>query len=167
MTEPDKAHLVMPLLRLAPPRPTAPVVREPVRESRAVPRLLHLDDAADVGLAAWAARVREAVEPCLLIDAQQRVVAMSASCGELLHRDADRTAGALLLDLLTPVDFSAAALALSDAELQVPPIRALRSGGLARGLVRLRNEGGTLSTYDVVGVPLGDGAGALAFLLEV
>jgi hypothetical protein len=48
----------------------------------------------------------------------------------------------------------------------MPPLRALATGGLARGLLRLRSAAG-LVTYDVVAVPLADQSGALAFFLAV
>jgi hypothetical protein len=48
----------------------------------------------------------------------------------------------------------------------MPPLRALATGGLARGLLRLRSAAG-LVTYDVVAVPLAGQAGALAFFLAV
>lgn len=129
-------------------------------------RTLHLDDKPDAGLPTWAARVRTAAEPCLLLDAEGRVAAMSAACAKLLALDPTAVVGSLLLDLVVMVDFTAAGLPIADAELQAPPLRALLGGGLARGLVRLR-RGDRLTTLDVVGVPLVDGAGALGFLSQV
>lgn len=149
---PDRGpQLVIPLLRLGQP-PTL------------VPRLLHLDP--HEGLAGWTLRVREAPEACLLLDDQARVVAMSPRCGELLGLDPLTAVGSLLADLLPLVDFSASGLPLPDAERHSPPLRALTSGALSRGLVRLRRRD-ALHTYDVVGVPLSDGAGAIAFLTAV
>lgn len=132
-----------------------------------MPRLLDLNDPTDAGFALWAARVREAAESCLLVDEQGRVAAMSIGCGVMLNIDPVETVGALLLDLIVMVDFSATGLPLPDPELQAPPLRALKSGGLARGLVRIRRRTGTLTTYDVVGVPLAGGLGALGFLTAV
>jgi PAS domain-containing protein len=152
-------QLLMPLRRLAPvEQPTGP---------HAVPRLLHLDLPVDDGLAAWAARVREAAEASLLIDDQARVVAMSAGCGALLGLDPSEAVGALLLDLILLVDFSATGIQLVEPELHAPPLRALKSGGMARALMRVRQQGVLLRTYDVVAVPLAGQAGAMAFLTEV
>ncbi|MGZ6825372.1 MAG: hypothetical protein ACXVGH_01160, partial [Mycobacteriales bacterium] len=70
---PDQgARLVMPLLRLAGEHPAA----APAPPPAPVRRTLHLD-AVSEGLVAWAARVREAEEACLLLDDQGRVAAMS------------------------------------------------------------------------------------------
>ena len=155
-------QLVMPLLRLA---PTGPDVTGRIDGSPA-PRTLHLDDKPDAGLLAWVARVRTAAEPCLLLDADGRVAALSPACGSLLMLDTTAVVGVLLLDLVVMVDFTAAAQPIADADLQAPPLRALLGGGLARGLVRLR-RGDQLTTFDVVGVPLADGAGALGFVSQV
>jgi hypothetical protein len=149
------AQLLMPLL---------PLVSEPP-PVRSVARLLDLDDPVGA-LVAWTARVREASEACLLVDDQRRVAAMSPACGALLALQPSATVGALLLDLVAVVDFSAGAVPLADPHQQVPPLRALGSGSLARALVRLR-QGDLLRTYDVVGVPLTGGAGALAFFTEL
>lgn len=176
MSEPvlQGPSLVLPLMRLAPPPSEAPTepaaataATSPAPVPRVVPRLLHLDDPTDAGLAAWAGRVRESAESCLLVDEDGRVVAMSRGCGGLLGADPARSAGSLLLDLLHLVDFSATALPLADPSHQVPPLRVLRSGGLARALVRVRRAEGVLSTYDVVAVSLAGRAGALAFFVEV
>lgn len=138
--------LVLPLRRLEPP-PLA--------------RTLHLDPPA--ALEAWTARVREADEACLLVDAAGRVAAMSDSCSAALGFAKGATTGALLLDLVTMVDFTTAGVPVEDPEVQAPPLRALSSGRLTRGLVRLR-AGATTRTYDVVGVPLAGGVGALGFV---
>ncbi len=141
--------MVMPLRRLAP-----------------VPRLAEPAEQVDDGLVAWAAHVREADEACLLVDGRSQVVAMSAYCGVMLDLDPAATVGAPLLDVMVLVDFSATGVPISDAAPYAPPLRALASGGMARGLVRLRRRD-RLRTYDVVGVPLAGGAGALAFLNEI
>lgn len=153
----EGAKLVMPLRRLAAPQ----------QAPRLVPRLLQLDEPDDAGLAGWVARVREALETCLVVDGDGRVAAMSAACGRLLDVDPVRSTGVRLLDLCVLVDFTEGAVPLDDPEQAAPPLRALRTGRHARGLVRLRDHAGGLSTYDVVGVPLAGGVGAVGFLSEV
>lgn len=158
------SQLVMPLLRLAPADRGHRRVDEAIRHA---PRLLHLDGPANSGFTSWVGRVREAAEDCLLVDAAGRVAAMSIGCGLMLNVDPAGTVGVLLLDLVVMVDFSAMGVPIQDPELQAPPLRVLKSGGMARGLVRLRRPSGVLMTYDVVAVPLAGRVGALAFLTEV
>ena len=137
---------------------------EPHPEPARVARTLHLDGAPL--LDAWALRVREAAEAMLLVDATGRVVALSVAAGRLLLLDPAASAGARLLDLVQVVDFTAAAVPVPDPEVQLPPLRAIVTGRLNRGLVRLRS-GHVLRSYDVVGVPLSEAAGAIAFLAGV
>jgi hypothetical protein len=73
--------------------------------------------------------------------------------------------GALLL-----IDFSAAAGALADSEVgKIPPLLALSSGHLARGLIRLRCGSGAC-TLDAVATPIGAPervVGSLSFFSRV
>jgi hypothetical protein len=147
------ASLVFPLLRLEGETEPAP---EPTQEP--VARTLDLDGSAD--LTAWVTRVREAPETCLVLDAEGRIAGLSASGAALLGLDPVRSVGALLLAVIELADGS-------DPEPLPPPLRTLATGRLTRGLVRLRNSGAKLTTYDVVGVPLAAGTGALAFFSQV
>jgi hypothetical protein len=142
--------LVLPLRKLEPEPEPAPVART-----------LHLDPTPL--LDDWATRVREAAEAMLLLDASGRLVAVSTSAGELLGLDTATASGAMLLDLVEVVDFTAAAVPVPDPDIQLAPLRALVTGRLHRGLVRLRTSFG-LRSYDVVGIPLADSAGAVAFV---
>jgi hypothetical protein len=126
-----------------------------------------VDSRAAACLASWAIQVRDAVEPSLVLDADGRVAAMSAGAGVLLGVDVSSCAGARLLDLVVLCDFTETGVPLVDPEMSAPPLRALRSGRMSRGLMRLRLPRGTMPTYDVVGVPLAHGAGVVAFLTEV
>ncbi|MCW2601349.1 MAG: fold-4 domain protein [Frankiales bacterium] len=155
--------LVMPLLRLL---LSEQALSEEELLPRPIPRLLRLDVPVDAGLADWAVRTRAADEAALLVDEQGRVMAMSTGCGTLLGLDPLASVGALLLDLVVLVDFSATGVPLVEPELQTPPLRSLKSGTMARGLVRLQRADGH-RTYDVVGIPLAGRVGALAFLTEV
>lgn len=167
----------------SPPEPAEVLAAEPEIEARPtearpnearpnearpiVSRLLHLDARPDSGLARWVDQVRGSDEACLAVDAAGRVVAMSPSCGALLELQPDGSVGALLLDLVYLVDFTQTGLPLVDAERSTPPLRALRSERLARGLVRLRLPMAGPATFDVVGVPLAAGVGALGFFTRV
>ena len=145
---------MLPLRRLEP----GPGTSAPGPRAGAVARTLHLDGTPL--LEAWANRVREAAEVMLLVDASGRLVALSDSCGVLLGLDPTSSSGAMLLDLVEVVDFTAAGVPVPDPDVQLPPLRAIVTGRLNRGLVRLRT-GVVLRTYDVVGIPLSDAAGAV------
>ncbi len=150
MTEPTAERpptLLLPLMHLQP------------RQAR--------DDVLEGGIAAWAQRVTEAQEACLVLNERGRVVAMSTGCGMSLNLDPTACLGRPLLELVTLVDFSQTGVPVDDPDAQLPPLKALRSGNLARGLVRLRLAPGVLTTYDVVGIPLAGGQGVLGFFSEV
>lgn len=125
------------------------------------------DDQLRGGVAAWAERVTEAQETALLLNERGRVVAISTGAALALNLDAAACLGKPLLDLVVLVDFSATGVPIEDPDVQLPPLKALRSRTMARGLIRLRLGRGVLVTYDCVGVPLAGGDGALAFFAEV
>jgi hypothetical protein len=125
------------------------------------------DDVLTGGIASWAERVTEAQETALLLNERGRVVAISTGAALALNLDVTTCLGKALLDLVVVVDFSATGVPVDDPDVQLPPLKALRSQTMARGLVRLRLGRGVLTTYDCVGVPLAGGAGALAFFAEV
>jgi PAS domain-containing protein len=170
MTLPKGSRLIMPLRRLdapvampsgtpspAPPSPaTAPVLQ----------RKLDLDAHGVGPIGVWHSAVQASDEACLLLDRDARVVAASEAVGAVLGTTAGSAVGARFVDLVTAVDFTSGAAPDLELERSVPPLRALATGGLARGLLRLRSSAG-LVTYDVVAVPLSGQSGALAFFLAV
>jgi hypothetical protein len=120
----------------------------------------------------WAAAVADAAESCLVIDAQAVIIALSESCRALLGLDRSAIGHSLHDGVLQLLDFSSAASALADGELnKIPPLLALSSGRLARGLLRVACEnGGAACTLDAIATPLVDGgstAGSLTFFSEV
>ena len=143
----EERSLFLPLLQLQ-PRPAA-------------------DDVLVGGIASWAQRITEAQETALLLNDRGRVVAISTGAALALDLDVTTCLGRPLLELVVVVDFSETGVPIEDPDVQLPPLKALRSQTMARGLVRLRLKGGVLVTYDCVGVPLAGGAGALAFFAEV
>ncbi|GAC1439441.1 MAG: hypothetical protein NVSMB55_00900 [Mycobacteriales bacterium] len=153
MTTARGSRLVLPLRKLEPP--AAPVSRT-----------LDLDAHGSGPIGLWHAAVTASAEPCLLLDREARVVAASAAVGAVLGTSAASAAGARFVDLVTAVDFTSGAAPDAELDRSVPPLRALATGGLARGLLRLRSAAG-LVTYDVVAVPLTGQCGALAFFLAV
>lgn len=130
--------------------------------------------AAGSSLDRWAAAVVEADEPCLVIDARTAIVAASASGAELIGISDQRAApGRLLRDaVVSLVDFTAAQAQLDRAEAdKIPPLLALSSGLMARGLIRLVcPETNHATTLDAISTPLLDrGAvvGSLTFFSKV
>jgi PAS domain-containing protein len=149
------ARLILPLRRLDPS--TTPSVPR---------RKLDLDAHGAGPISVWHAAVQGSGEACLLLDRDARIVAASAAVGVLLGTSAADAVGARFVDVVTAVDFTSGAAPDAEIERSMPPLRALATGGLARGLLRLRSAAG-LVTYDVVAVPLADHSGALAFFLAV
>ncbi len=121
----------------------------------------------------WSLAARDAPEPCLVIDASASVAAVSQAACDLLGFPApEHVIGCFLHtgDLLALVDFTPASAALSEADLEkIPPVLALRTGRLARGLMRVRS-GDEVITMDAVATPLwhrGRVAGSLTFFSPV
>ncbi|MEV1333446.1 hypothetical protein AB0J20_28170 [Micromonospora costi] len=123
----------------------------------------------------WSATVSDADEPCLLIDADTNVVAISAAgCDLLCLGEPDAVIGLPLLDGgLRLLDFTANRAELTEQEIdKIPPLLALSSGRLARGLLRVQaaTEGAPVATVDAVSTPVAtDGvvAGSLTFFSAV
>ena len=126
----------------------------------------------------WSSAVAEANEPCLVLDADAVIVAASASCAELLGLgqpggDPAAAHGRKLRDAVYPmVDFTAARAELDENETHmIPPLLALSSGRMARGLIRVAcPETGYVSTLDAIATPLVDGpdiVGSLTFFARV
>jgi hypothetical protein len=120
----------------------------------------------------WALAVGAAVEPCLVVESTGKVVAASPGCGALFSiADVAGLGGLRLVDeVLDLRDFSASSAKLPDREIdKVPPLMAITSKGLARGLLRVKVEGET-KTVDAISVPLGDRnaiTGSLTFFAQV
>lgn len=122
----------------------------------------------------WSATVSQADEPCLLIDLHTTIAAISVSCCALLGLGAPAdVVGQLLGSELRLLDFTAARGELTEQEVdKIPPLLALSSGRLARGLLRLQ-FGSTRTndaTVDAIATPLlvdGAVAGSLTFFSEV
>ncbi|MBB5110634.1 hypothetical protein ACWIF8_07315 [Micromonospora chalcea] len=122
----------------------------------------------------WSGMVSRAAEPCLLIDAGTTVVAISSSgCALLCLGAPEDVIGLPLLEGgLRLVDFTASPSELTEQETdKIPPLLALHSGRLARGLLRVQGPGSDAGrTVDAISTPvLTDGvvAGSLTFLSAV
>jgi hypothetical protein len=124
----------------------------------------------DIVLDRWAAAVVDAAEPSLIINASEIIVAMSAPVEEMLGIQGQVVIGRGLLDgVLQLLDFGDGG-ALTDVEIgKIPPLLALTSGRLARGLLRVQC-GEEACTLDAIATPLlCDGAtvGSLTFFSRV
>jgi hypothetical protein len=118
----------------------------------------------------WADAIVRAADPCLILDTDAVVIAISAALRELLDLHADVSGRDLLDGVLQPLDFADGGL-LDDAEIgKIPPLLALTSRRLARGLLRVRCADGPC-TLDAIATPLTDGneaiAGSLTFFSRV
>jgi PAS domain-containing protein len=108
----------------------------------------------------WAATVWQAVEPCLVIDVAFRIVAVSPSASELLGlgKGLDAVGQPLLggEGSLRLIDFTAGGGELAEIEAEkIPPLLAIRSQRLARGLIRVQPMTGDQHlTVDAIATPL-------------
>ncbi|HCT75018.1 MAG TPA: hypothetical protein DGT23_00185 [Micromonosporaceae bacterium] len=121
----------------------------------------------------WAAPIAAAEESCLVIDAEGIIVAASRPFARMfcLSQPSELTGRHVLdAEVLLLIDFTAAGNALGESERdQIPPLLALSSARLARGLMRVRN-GEDSRTLDAVATPLRQGGqvvGSLSFFAVV
>jgi hypothetical protein len=122
----------------------------------------------------WSVTVSRAAEPCLLIDSDTNVVAVSSSgCRLLCLGTPEEVVGLPLLDGgLRLLDFTAYRGELTEQDTdKIPPLLALHSGRLARGLLRIQASAGAPdATVDAISTPVlteGTVAGSLTFFSEV
>ena len=124
----------------------------------------------ECSLVLWAPAVSDAAEPCLAIDDKAVIVALSGAAQDLLGLDRSAVGRSLLDGVLRLLDFSSAANPLEESELgKIPPLLALSSGRLARGLLRVSCTAGAC-TLDAIAAPLFDGGtacGSLTFFSEI
>ncbi|MDQ0367675.1 PAS domain-containing protein [Catenuloplanes indicus] len=126
------------------------------------------------GMAGWAAVAASATEHCLVIDTDLAIVAASPSCCALLGMgDPLEVVGRPLLDVLRLIDFTANRNALTESDIdKIPPLLAVTSGRLARGLMRVDGaaEPGTDETVDGIATPLFEDkavSGSLTFFAQI
>ncbi|WP_229067374.1 PAS domain-containing protein [Actinoplanes sp. DH11] len=121
----------------------------------------------------WSATVAIADEPCLVIDTNGLILAVSPSGSELLGLGKPAEAlGRRLGEAIQLIDFTAGAGPLEEPEAEkIPPLLAVRSERLARGLMRVAPVAGESPlTVDAVATPLLTGdrvGGSLTFLSPV
>jgi len=120
-------------------------------------------------LGRWATAVGAAEEPSFVIDEGRFVVAMSESCCDALGLDF-APIGEALDEVLPLLDFGPGGGPLTEGEVEkIPPLLALTSGRLARGLLRVECDDEAL-TFDAIATPVVEGGrvvGSLTFLSAV
>lgn len=117
----------------------------------------------------WAMAVTGAREPCLLLDAEAVIVAISEPVTRLLRVTGPVLGRDVLAAVLHLVDFADGQALTEDEVTKIPPILAITSGRLARGLLRVGSSD-TVVTLDAIATPLLDGetvAGSLTFFSPV
>lgn len=140
-------------------------------DTAAVPRARRHDPVAS--LQRWASAAADTEEACLVLDSYTAVVAASHSCAVLLgFADPDAVRGNRLRDTMPPLlDFTAGQTRLEESEAdRIPPLLAIASGLMARGLIRLPADYGGTVTLDAIATPLRDDntvAGSLTFFARV
>jgi hypothetical protein len=126
------------------------------------------------GIDRWTSTVAAASEPCMVIDFTFTILAISDSCSLLLGLgdSIDVVGEPLLGGSLRLIDFTAARSELSDPEVEkIPPLLALTTQRLARGLMRVQPGPGDADiTVDAIATPLwvnGQVAASLTFFSRV
>lgn len=116
----------------------------------------------------WEAPVQASADACLLLDASGAIFATSPSCRAMLGLPdgIDEHRRGLVDGAVRLISFSAGGGVLPrwDAE-RIPPLQALNTGALARGLLRVSSSG-VPRTLDAISTPLHGGteiAGSLTF----
>jgi len=116
----------------------------------------------------WKSTVAMAAEPALVVDPAGIILAVSPAATRLLGlpRPAESVGQPLLGGTIRLIDFTAGGGDLDEPELErIPPLLAIRSGRLARGLMRVQTvEGEAHLTVDAIATPLTDGPDVVASL---
>lgn len=121
----------------------------------------------------WTSTVAAAAEPCLVIDTATTILALSVSCCELFGLGKPlEVIGQPLGTALRLIDFTAGAAELDETDVEkIPPLLAIRSERLARGLLRVvPGPGEAPLTIDAITTPLLHNdrvAGSLTFFSSV
>jgi PAS domain-containing protein len=128
---------------------------------------------SDSSVDRWAMAAADAGEPCLVLDVHTTIVAASPSCARMIGLgEPAAVVGRRLREAIGPlVDFTAARSRLQEPEVdRIPPLLAVSSGLLARGLIRVESHPGRTTTLDAISTPLRDGptvVGSLTFFARV
>ena len=105
----------------------------------------------------WTSTVMAAAEPCLIINTEGAIAALSPACSDLLGLGKPLEAiGQQLTAAISLIDFTAGGGDLTEQEIEkIPPLLALTSERLARGLMRVLPTGEESHlTVDAIATPL-------------
>jgi PAS domain S-box-containing protein len=163
------ASLILRLEFLEPPAPPVErddVVRLPDAGAAPTQRAPHAGLAppspltGSMSLNRWSAAVAAAHDGCFVLDVDGAVVSVSVAGVELLGSGDGTIIGRHILDVINLVDLETGAVNPEYAP-RITPLVALESPGLARSLMRVRHEDGTVVTLDTSSAPIHDAAGNL------
>lgn len=142
-------------------------------QAQAAPPVIDLEAATrsngakNATLSRWSAAAAAAQDGCLVLDAEGRVVSLSAQAAELLGCSDRGIIGRPLLDVITLIDFDSGDTEPPYAD-RVAPLAVLVGGAAVHSLMRLRHPDDARATLDVCSVALhapgGRVVGSLSFL---
>jgi len=160
----DAPRLIIPLVRIEPSQPAEPVAHVGGVEAAGLTEPCG-------GVEVWATVAAHSADLVLVLDATGRVLALSAAAAELIGAVGPHEApGRHLLDVLDLVDFNPTPGDASMYADRIPPLLAIASNALSRGLLRVRTGERTI-TVDAVAAPVHDVSGvlvgAVAFLARL
>jgi len=163
----DAPRLIIPLVRIDPAERTSDDAGRPTNDTPPQPAERVVDQGTGIAARpsevalAWARLSAGSADLVMTLDAGGRVLAMSPSAAELIVGPGrERVTGRHLLDVLDLVDFNPTPGDASMYADRIPPLLAVASNTLSRGLLRVR-AGGRTVTLDAVAAPLHDASGAL------
>jgi PAS domain S-box-containing protein len=108
----------------------------------------------------WSAAVAAAHDGCFVLDVTGAVVSVSVAAVDLLGSGDGTVIGRRLLDVITLVDLESGAMNPEYAP-RITPLVVLENPGLARSLMRVRHDDGTVLTLDTSSAPIHDAGGQL------
>jgi hypothetical protein len=117
----------------------------------------------------WATPTADATEPCLVLDDHEQILAISPPLRAILGLSLDVLHNKLR-DVVDFLDFAGGGGELNSVEAnKLPPLLALNTGRLARGLIRAK-VGTESCTLDAIATPIVQGGtttGSLTFFIPV
>jgi PAS domain S-box-containing protein len=109
-------------------------------------------------LTRWSAAVAASHDACFVIDSNGVLISISVAAAELLGCGDTALIGRHLLDVITLVDLDTGQ-PNPDYAARITALTVLESPGLARSLIRVRHEDGSLVTLDTSSAPVHDVTG--------